>query len=79
MIDTNDIDEKLRKYLQLFMKLIFELPIHNENVSLTHDEVVREIHKELLEFDAAIGIDGEELDFGIYPQYLWIYIKVNKK
>jgi hypothetical protein len=76
MIDTNKIDKSLRKYLQLYMKLIFELPIHNDDVVLTHDEVVREINKNLLEFDASIGIDGGEFDFGVYPQYTWIYMKV---
>ena len=76
MIDTNNIDSSLRMYLQLYMKLIFELPIHNEEVNLSHDEVVSEINKNLLEFDASIGIDGGEFDFGLYPQYTWIYMKV---
>ena len=76
MIDTSKIDQDLRMYLQLYMKLIFELPIHNNDVTYSHDEVVRELNKNLLEFDASIGIDGGEFDFGVYPQYAWIWMKV---
>jgi Zn-dependent M16 (insulinase) family peptidase len=79
MIDTNNIDKDLRMYLQLYIKLIFELPIHNDEVNLSHAEVVEEINKNLLEFDASIGIDGGEFDFGVYPQYAWIWMKVSLK
>ncbi len=75
-IDTSNIDATLRKYLKLYVKLLFESPIRNDEVNLSHDEVVYELNKDLLEYDATIGIDGEECDFGSYPQYLWVYVKV---
>jgi hypothetical protein len=76
MIDTHSIDKDLRKYLKLYVKLLFESPIRNDSVNLTHDQVVYQLNKDLLEYDASIGIDGDDMDFGSYTQYLTLYLKV---
>jgi hypothetical protein len=77
MIDTETIDKDLRKYLKLYIKLLFESPIRNDAVNLTHEQVVYELNRDLLEYDVTVGINGDDFEFGSYPHYLWVYIKVS--
>jgi hypothetical protein len=76
IIDTSKLSSKLRPYLQLFTNLLFELPVKNHEVNLTHEQVVYELNKDLLEFDASIGINGSEFEPGIFPKYLSVFTKV---
>ena len=76
IIDTSRLDADLREYLELFTSLLFELPIKCGDLSLTHEQVVYELNKDLLEFDASIGLDGSQFGPGSFWNYLDIFVKV---
>ncbi|CAF0960511.1 unnamed protein product [Brachionus calyciflorus] len=75
ILDTTKLSNDLRLYLELFTNVLFELPIENSEVSLTHEQVVFELNKDLLEFDISLGINGSEFEPGIFSQYLTIFTK----
>jgi hypothetical protein len=77
IIDTTKLTSELRPYLQLFTNLLFELPVRNHVINLTHEQVVYELNKDLLEFDASIGINGSEFEPGIFPKYVSVFTKVS--
>ena len=77
IVDTGSLDVTLRPYLQLFMNMLFELPIENELFKWTHEQTVYELNKDLLEFDASIGINGDTFEPGIFPQYISVFTKVS--
>lgn len=79
IIDTSHIEINLKPYLQLFIALLFELPIENSSISYTHEQTVYELNKDLLEFDASIGLNGDLFEPGIFPQYLSIFTKAPVK
>lgn len=76
IMDTSCLDTELREYLELYTGLLFELPIKYGDVSLTHEQVVYELNKDLLEFAASIGIEGDQFDPGCFSNYLSVYVKV---
>ena len=76
IMDTSSLDTELREYLELYTGLLFELPIKCGDVSLTHEQVVYELNKDLLEFAASIGIEGDQFDPGCFSNYLSVYVKV---
>lgn len=76
IIDSAGLEAELREYLELFTSILFELPIKHGDLSLTHEQVVYELNKDLLEFDASIGLNGSQFDPGSFSNYLTIYVKV---
>ena len=74
-IDTSKLNHDLRVYLELFTELLFELPIKNSQVDLTHEEAVGELNRDLLEFESSIGIHGRKFSPGIFSQYLCVTTK----
>lgn len=77
IVDTQTLEADLREYLELFATLLFELPIKHGDMSLTHEQVVYELNKDLLEFDASIGLNGSQFDPGSFSNYLTIFVKVH--
>lgn len=75
-MDTSKISNHLRSYLQLYTNVLFELPVQNETLNLTHEQVVYELNKDLLEFDVSLGINGSEFEPGCFSQYLTVFTKV---
>ena len=76
LIDTNQLSKEYKIYLELFTNLLFESPIANKEINLTHEEVVYELNRDLLEFGSSLGINGSQLDPGIYSEYFTIFTKV---
>ena len=76
LIDTNQLSKESKIYLELFTNLLFESPIVNKEINLTHEEVVYELNRDLLEFGSSLGINGSQLDPGIYSEYFTIFTKV---
>ena len=79
LIDTSSLTRDQRRYLPLFVNLFFELPIATKDLKLSHEEVVFELNRDLLEFEATVGMDGSELSPGSFPQYLEFFTKVPLK
>jgi Zn-dependent M16 (insulinase) family peptidase len=67
-----------KTYLELFTNLLFELPIKDEEAALdlSHEDVVYQLNRDLLEFGCSLGINGSQLDPGIYAEYVTIFAKV---
>ena len=74
-IDTTHLDHELRVYLELFTELLFELPIKNSTIDLTHEEAVYALSKDLLEYESSGGIHGSKFRPGLFSQYLCITTK----
>jgi hypothetical protein len=77
IIDTSRLSSELRQYLELFTNVLFELPIKSDSLTLSHEQVVFELNRELLEFDASIGINGSQFDPGSFSHYLCLFTKVS--
>lgn len=75
ILDTNALSDELRPYLELYTNVLFELPVENQEIKLTHEQVVYELNKDLLEFDVSLGINGSEFEPGIFSQYLTVFTK----
>jgi hypothetical protein len=78
MIDTLKVSKHLRPYLLLLINILFELPVKNSEIELTHEQVVYELNKNLLEYESSIGLHGSEFDQGSFSQYLFAFVKVCK-
>lgn len=76
MIDTTELDSNLKMYLELLESLLFESPISSPTLSLTHEQVVYELNKDLLEFGSSLGINGSQLEPGIFSEYFTMFTKV---
>lgn len=76
ILDTSSLEIELREYLELYVSLLFELPVKSGDLSLTHEQVVYELNKDLLEFDASIGLNGSQFDPGSFSNYLTVFVKV---
>lgn len=78
LIDTSTLSPEQKTYLELFTNLLFELPIKNTatNLDLSHEDVVYQLNRDLLEFGASLGINGSQMDPGIYAEYFTIFAKV---
>lgn len=74
-MDTSSLRDDLRSYLELYTNVMFELPVENSEVKLTHEQVVYELNKDLLEFDVSLGINGCEFEPGSFSQYLTVFTK----
>ena len=75
IIDTSSLRDELRSYLELYTNVMFELPVVNSQVKFSHEQVVYELNKDLLEFDVSLGINGCEFEPGSYSQYLTVFTK----
>lgn len=76
LIDTTDLDPSLKVYLELLTSLLFESPIKGSDIELTHEQVVFELNKDLLEFGSSLGINGSQFEPGIFSEYFTIFTKV---
>jgi hypothetical protein len=79
MIDTSKMRNELRPYLTILANLLFELPVKNSELHLSHEQVVYELNKNLLEYESSIGLHGSEFDHGNFPQYYSLFVKVSLK
>ena len=61
--------------MELYTNVLFELPVENQHLKLTHEQVVYELNKDLLEFDVSLGINGSEFEPGIFSQYFTVFTK----
>ncbi len=75
LIDTIELDSGLKVYLELLTSLLFESPICYSDFNLTHEQVVRELNKDLLEFGSSLGINGSQFEPGIFSEYFTIFTK----
>ena len=76
LIDTQPLSLEQKLYLELLTNLLFELPICDQHGSLTHEQVVYQVNRDLLEFGSSLGINGSQLEPGIYAEYLTVFVKV---
>ena len=76
LIDTLALNAEQKIHLELFTNLLFELPIKNSSIDLSHEEVVYQMNRDLLEFGSSLGINGSQMDPGIFAEYLTVFAKV---
>ncbi len=78
LIDTSGLDSEEKVYLELLTNLLFELPVKDETtgLDLTHEQAVCEVNRDLLEFGSSIGINGNQMEPGIYAEYMTVFAKV---
>eukprot|EP01125_Pyxidicula_operculata_P006346 TRINITY_DN2202_c0_g2_i3.p1 TRINITY_DN2202_c0_g2~~TRINITY_DN2202_c0_g2_i3.p1 ORF type:complete len:714 (+),score=176.41 TRINITY_DN2202_c0_g2_i3:1308-3449(+) len=57
-IDTSCLDSELRKYLELYLELMFELPIKRNGKSWSHDKVVQVLTDITISYSNSIGYNS---------------------
>ncbi len=77
MFDTTKVRNELRSYLMVLANLLFESPVKNSELDLSHEQVVYELNKNLLEYESSVGLHGSEFDHGNFSQYYFAFVKVN--
>ena len=76
LVDTMGLKPEQKIYLELFTNLLFELPVESSNLTLSHEEVVYQLNRDLLEYGTSLGINGGQLEPGIYAEYMTMFAKV---
>ncbi len=81
LVDTSGLAAEQKLYLELLTNLLFELPLRDEasGLEMSHEQAVYEVNKDLLEFGSSIGINGSQMEPGIYAEYLTVFAKVQVK
>ncbi len=81
LVDTSGLAAEQKPYLELLTNLLFELPLRDEasGLEMSHEQAVYEVNKDLLEFGSSIGINGSQMEPGIYAEYLTVFAKVQVK
>ena len=71
LIDTKTIPEELRRYLMLYIELMFESPANVNGKELTFEEVSKLNTKDLLSNSISVGINNS------YDQLLFFRLRVD--
>lgn len=77
ILDTSNLSVNLRPYLLLLSNLLFELPVENSELKMSHEEVVFELNKDLLEYESCIGLNGSQFDPGSFANYFSVFTKTS--
>lgn len=79
LMDTQDMDLEMRMYLQLYLEMIYELPIEREGLSLSRDEVVAKLHADAISFESCLGVgNGRNFFPGSFPSLGYLKLKFEK-
>jgi Zn-dependent M16 (insulinase) family peptidase len=80
VVDTENLADHLRPYLEVWRNLIFEVPILRDGVLVDHEDIVRAIEQETVDTSCSVGF-GEESPFktGPFSQLSWISIRAEAK
>jgi Zn-dependent M16 (insulinase) family peptidase len=78
-MDTSELDEKLRNYLELYVECLFNCPIEKKDVKLTHEQVVELLNDETVSYSNGIGLSGENFVCGTFAQLTLFEMKFDSQ
>ena len=82
LIDTGVVTPSLRPLLELYLDLVFRLPIERvmpdgKKIVVTHDQACQEIEDATVSYSSSMGIGGDtEFSTGQFGQLMEIFLKV---
>jgi hypothetical protein len=68
MLDTTSLPANLRPLLELYSELFFEAAVVRDGKRVPHEQVVRELEKELVSYDSEIGFGSRTFVPGSWGQ-----------
>eukprot|EP00743_Colponemidia_sp_Colp-15_P003789 GILK01004087.1.p1 GENE.GILK01004087.1~~GILK01004087.1.p1 ORF type:complete len:1022 (-),score=207.76 GILK01004087.1:87-3122(-) len=74
--DTSSLSTGLRLYLPLFCSVLFQLPLVRNGVTLSHEDVIKELQAETVTYSADIGISGGIFSCGEMGQAIVLTVKM---
>lgn len=74
-IDTSDLDPQLRRYLELYFEIIFEVPLIRNGEEWSRTRVVETWNELAVDYSSQIGYNGDSnFTCGSYAQLLVINV-----
>eukprot|EP00002_Diphylleia_rotans_P030294 TRINITY_DN6211_c0_g2_i2.p1 TRINITY_DN6211_c0_g2~~TRINITY_DN6211_c0_g2_i2.p1 ORF type:complete len:914 (-),score=188.85 TRINITY_DN6211_c0_g2_i2:270-3011(-) len=75
-IDTSNIADTLRPYLELYLDVMFELPILREGVLIPYEKVISQLEAETVDYANSVGLSSSSsFSCGLFSQLLSLRIK----
>eukprot|EP01117_Protostelium_nocturnum_P008230 TRINITY_DN2936_c0_g3_i1.p1 TRINITY_DN2936_c0_g3~~TRINITY_DN2936_c0_g3_i1.p1 ORF type:complete len:1017 (+),score=266.38 TRINITY_DN2936_c0_g3_i1:107-3157(+) len=79
MMDTTDLDDSLRPYLELYLDAIFELPIQKGEIRISHEEVVAGLTRDTVTYSNGLGFGHSLFRCGAFSQLIHFEMKTEMK
>jgi len=77
LIDTTCLPDHLRLYIELYLEAVYELPIREEDGSITpYEEVVRNLTAQTVGYSNSCGLNGGNFQCGSFAQSMGFTLKV---
>ena len=74
-MDTSEVSDNLRNYLELYLECLFECPIEKKDIKLTHEEVVQLLNDETVSYTNGTGLSGSNFVCGTFAQLTYFEMK----
>jgi len=76
LLDTFNLPENLRPYLELYLDMMFELPIIRNGQFIKHEEVVEALERDTVSYSNSIGFGASSFSCGSFSHYVNIEMKL---
>lgn len=76
-MDSSDLPDRLRPYLELYLECVFQLPIRRDGVLIPFEQVVKELNAEAVSTSNGIGIirGGSNFECGVFSHAVNLSLK----
>jgi Zn-dependent M16 (insulinase) family peptidase len=79
LMDSGKLSHEQRKYLELYLEVIFEAPQEKDGKIIPHEEVVYLLEDQSVDHSNGCGLSGGNFSCGMFSQLLWLSLKFEKK
>jgi len=77
-LDTGRLDSNLRKYLELYLEVIFEIPLIKDGKLISYEEVVYMLEDQSVDHGNGCGLSGGNFTCGSFAQLMWLDMKFER-
>eukprot|EP01087_Luapelamoeba_hula_P007015 TRINITY_DN1709_c0_g1_i3.p1 TRINITY_DN1709_c0_g1~~TRINITY_DN1709_c0_g1_i3.p1 ORF type:complete len:882 (+),score=155.82 TRINITY_DN1709_c0_g1_i3:330-2975(+) len=75
-IDTEAVPDRLRPYIELYNKILFEIPVRKDDGQVIgHEEVVKQLVADTVGYSSTIGFGGGSFACGTFAQLIQVHLK----
>jgi len=78
-LDTGNLSSDLRKYIELYLEVIFDSPLNKNGVIIPHEEVVYQLDDQSVDHSNGCGQSGGNFTVGSFGQLMWLNLKFERK
>ncbi|EDV28100.1 uncharacterized protein TRIADDRAFT_21141 [Trichoplax adhaerens] len=75
--NTSIIGTELKPYLSLLLEVIFESPVLRGEEVIPYEEVIKQLHNDIISMDQTLGFNGSRLGCGSFAQAAVITLKAD--